>query len=180
MEKKLVKIVEGIEALFAENGLKYSTKIGGQVFVADFTRMDVTWLDAMLTKAAQRLVNDTLSGLEPGDKVAEAAKMFGEINSGEAKPQRVTVKKTVDPVMALAMKNAKEWLKRHFIAQGFGNKIAEWTGHEVVGKYFTDAGVWVDDVVLTFIDANEAKLAFRKNAEAELAKAEKVAEEVTL
>ena len=161
-----------------DDGFQFETKIAGQTFVTDYAAMDNSYLVAFLRKAAQRFVNDTLSGLEPSEKVAEAVKLYGSINAGDVMPVRIAVSRTPkDPVEARAMKDAKAYLLGVWKAQFEVKAIKDIIAADPDGKveaYFTDDNVWIDDKVKAFIEANKAAYDFIGEAREALSGMDKI------
>ena len=135
----------------------------------DFAEMHSTYLEAHLRKAVQRFLNDKYSQLKADDKLVAIKDEAARINSGVAleRKERVSVAPS-DPVEALAVKNAKGDLLAAFKARTGAAKIADMIAADAaVARFFTDNGVWRDDVVLAWME-NKAKRDYRADAKATL------------
>ena len=135
----------------------------------DFAKMHETYLEAHLRKAVQRFLNDKYSQLKADDKLVAIKDEAARINSGAAleRKERTTVA-PADPVEALAVKNAKGDLLAAFKARTGAGKIADMIAADAaVARFFTDAGVWRDDVVLAWMES-KAKRDYRADAKATL------------
>ena len=135
----------------------------------DFAKMDETYLEAHLRKAVQRFLNDKYSQLKADDKLVAIKDEAARINSGAAleRKERVSVA-PADPVEALAVKNAKGDLLAAFKARTGAGKIADMIAADAaVARFFTDNGVWRDDVVLAWMES-KAKRDYRADAKATL------------
>ena len=148
----------------------YTTKIAGEEFAFDVRKMHTSWLDKLMVKACQRLVNDTFSSA--GDaKLKLSREMQAAMMSGEPAPERIVISRAAEnPVEALARKNAKADLLAVFKARTDKGKIADMIeADKIVAAYFTIEGVWIDDKVLAFMAKNIAKRDYMAEAEATLA-----------
>lgn len=137
---------------------KFETKVNGETVMVDFTRMHPTWVAHFLLKAAQRRINDDLSGLDPKEKLEETRRILEEIYKGEPMPEKArkaSSKRSVDPVQALALKTAKGVLSAQFEALTGMRKAADQAEHEKVAPFFTvkdGRAIWNDETVTAWIE----------------------------
>lgn len=151
--------------------LRFPVTVAGQEFVVDFGLMHPTWIEAHLRKAAQRYVNDSLTGMAgelPSVKAEAARLMFAEIHNGEAKAEKQRKAASVskaDPVLALARDLATTDLvamlnkNKHV----FGADEKAWAKHTATEKYFKVSEKGRVTFNLAAMDEYIAKAVTRKN-----------------
>lgn len=121
--------------------VKFDVTVGGQGFVVDFSRMHPSYVAAHLRKAAQRFVNDSLTGMAgelPSVKADAARLAFAEIHSGL--PMKVKERKAASPSQVdMARKIARDFATNELLEickKNFPGKEKDWAVHPTVGKYF--------------------------------------------
>ena len=115
-------------------------------------------------QGVERLHEKDAEGIfEATDKMFRDATM-GQRGSGAGSAA------SLDPVTALAFKNAKADILAVLKARVDGNKLAELAASDLGAKYLTDTGVWKDEAVADFIARNKAsgKRDYQADAEATL------------
>jgi len=138
--------------------LKIKDDAGNPVnILVDTDKLHETWTARCLAYGIRRLINDTNSAAKGKVKVDACNLMAGEMMAGKPAPERLASGVSVDPITALAVKNAKADLGAIF-RQVTGATIAkDWLAHDDTAKFFkaTDAGkaVWRDDVVVKWVAA---------------------------
>tara|TARA_R110000868_G_scaffold307378_3_gene568863 strand:+ start:3121 stop:3651 length:531 start_codon:yes stop_codon:yes gene_type:complete len=138
----------------------FATKVNGQELIVDFAKMHPTWINAYLRKATQRYLNDDMAGLEPSVKLAATIDALKEIHSGNPMPEKTRraagTGKASDPVLDLALKNAKLALSAMFKAATKLVKMSDMVAASPkVAAYFTAKGetqVWREDVVIGWME----------------------------
>lgn len=151
---------------------KFEIKVNGEQLVVDFAKMHPTWVAHYLQKAAQRRLNDDMSGLSPAEKLVETRKALAAIHAGEEYvPARRSGGGGVakDPIKALALKNAKAALSLVFKNATKENKVADWAKHEKISPFFKETAngfTWDDSTVEKFMTAQKEKGAHDYMAEA--------------
>jgi hypothetical protein len=121
---------------------KFKVTVAGEEFVVDFTRMHPSWVSAHLRKAAQRFVNDGLTGMTqelPSVKADAARKAFAAIHSGEAMPEKIRKAPSVskiDLVRKLAREKATTFLTARLVKQ-LGKDMKVWAAQPKLAKLFT-------------------------------------------
>lgn len=176
--------------------IRFDVKIGGQDFVVDFSKMHPGWVALHLRKAAQRFVNDGLTGLAgelPSVKAAEAGRLFGMIHSGEApqaKERKAASVTRADPVRKLARDLATTellaTLKKN--AGHFGSDEKAWAVHPATAKYFkvSDKGrvtfIWdeVDSYIIRAKERENNPADFMAIAQAQIDEAGTIADDIDL
>ena len=144
-------------------------RINGLDLFADPNKFHPTWLERVIEYGTRRLPNDSFSGEKGNTKYDLVRAMIAEMESGNPMPEPTRKARVpADPVLELAVKNAKTTLVAVIKARGFGGKIADWSNHEVAGKYF-DGDTWDDEAVIAWIDGKPGGTDYRAEAEAALA-----------
>lgn len=135
-------------------------KIDGRTIQINTNGFDQSWLDECLRYGVRRKINDTYSSLKGTAKYDACMAMKLEMESGVIREERASgFRVEADPILALAITNAKTDLKAKF-KQHFGlTKIAQFAAHEACEKYFKYAGeslVWNEHVVVDYIESQLA------------------------
>ena len=135
---------------------KFVVKCKGHELEIDFAKMHPSWVEHFLMKAAQRRINDDLSGYEANEKLAEYRHILTKVHSGEPleKAKRATggVRASGDPVKDLAFRNAKQDLLAKFKAATGLGKIADMiAASAVIAGAFTEKGAWREESVQGYI-----------------------------
>jgi len=176
--------------------IKFKVTVAGEDFVVDFARMHPSWVAAHLKKAAQRFVNDGLTGMSgelPSVKAAMARNMFGKIHSGEempAKERKAAAIAKPDMARKIARDLATTELLAKFKsrAEALGPDEKAWAKHPAVAKYFKvsdkgrisfDIGA-VDDYIERAKTFEKDPSDFMAKAQAMLSEVDAIAEDVDL
>ena len=155
-------------------------KINGQPITVDLSKVDDSWLTHCLTYGVRRFINDSHSGLK-GQTKYEACQMLNkDMMSGNPMPEKVRKSgggSSLDPVTALAYKNAKAALTMIFKQATDATKAIDFAKHEKIAPFFTvteDRAVWKDDTVKAWIEKQKAdgKVDYMGDAKATLEGAE--------
>lgn len=137
---------------------KVELKVNGQPIIVDLAKVHDSWLEHCLTYGVRRFINDSHSGLKGQTKYDACQLMNKDMQSGEAMPEKVRKSgggSSVDPVTALAFKNAKAALTVMFKSVTGATKATDFAKHEKVAPFFTvdgDRATWVDATVKAFIE----------------------------
>lgn len=155
-------------------------KINGQAITVDLAKVHESWLAHCLTYGVRRYINDSHSAAKGQEKYELCMDMAKTMANGEAMPEKV--RKTsggtsADPVMALAMRNAKASLTALFKKITGETKALDFAKHEKIAPFFViteDRAVWIDAKVMAFIEKQKAdgKVDYVGDAEATLAMTE--------
>lgn len=140
---------------------KVELKVNGQPIIVDLAKVHESWLEHCLTYGVRRFINDSNSGLKGQTKYDACQLMNKDMQSGEAMPEKV--RKTgggssVDPVTALAFRNAKNDLTAKFKAITGMAKAADFATHEKIAPFFAvdgDKVTWIDATVKAYIEAQK-------------------------
>ncbi len=155
------------------------TKVAGETIPVDVSKVDNSWLVQFFLKGVQREINDRNGGEESHIKLDLAKTLVDAINAGDVKPERATGgggRTPSDPVLALAMGNARAALTAMFKALTSKAKIADMVeADERVAAYFTQSEsgkyTWCNASVVKWMDGQAAKgkTDYRAEAKAALA-----------
>ncbi len=154
------------------------TKVSGESIPVTLSTVDNTWLVQFLLKGVQREINDRNGGEESHIKLDLARTLVAAINGGDVKPDRATGggRTPADPVLALAMQNARAVLTSMFKKLTGKAKIADMVATDTrVAAYFTksESGkfTWSNESIIKWMDgqADKGKHDYRAEAEASLA-----------
>lgn len=139
---------------------KVELKINGQPIVVNLAKVDESWLAHCLTYGVRRFINDSHSGLKGQTKYDACQLMNNDMQSGEAMPEKVRkAGSSVDPVTALAFRNAKAALTVMFKSVTGASKAIDFAKHEKIAPFFvvTDGrATWIDATVKAFIEKQKA------------------------
>lgn len=140
-------------------------KTNGETILIDTAKFHQTWLARVIEYGARRLVNDTYSGEKGQEKVNLCRAMVREMESGvEYAPTRAArgTKVDADPVLSLALKNAKAGLVAQFQKHAPDcRKIVDLLAHPKIGErvaaYFMaqtgdKAPTWKDSAVIQWME----------------------------
>ena len=137
-----------------ENAVELRIKIDGEFHTlsVDPSKMHESWLARCFEYGVRRLVNDTNSGAKGSDKLDGCKLTIKEMTNGEALPVKVSrgVSASVDPVLALATKNAKAALTAVFKQVTGESKAIDFAQHTKVKPFFNvaeDRATWVEVTV---------------------------------
>ncbi len=154
------------------------TKVAGESIPITLATVDNSWLVQFLLKGVQREINDRNGGEESHIKLSLAQDLVKAINDGDVKPERATGggRTPADPVLALAMSNARAVLTNMFKTLTSRVKIGDMVeADERVAAYFTksESGkyTWRNDAIVKWMDGQAAKGKhdYRAEAKASLA-----------
>jgi hypothetical protein len=190
------KGVKNMEYMIKTTEAAFKVTVAGEEFVVDFARMHPTWIAAHLKKAAQRFVNDGLTGMSgelPSVKAAMARDMFGKIHSGEAMPAKERKAAAIakpDMARKIARDLATTELLATFksMAKQLGADEKAWAKHPAVAKYFKvsdkgrvtfDLGE-VDQYIMRAVTREKNPTDFLAQAQAQIDAAESIADDVDL
>lgn len=155
-------------------------KINGQPVAIAWEKVHPSWLPTILEYGARRYPNDKFSGEKGNDKLEMVRELVASF--ADEMPERVRgssgAGKSVDPVVAMMLKNAKADLTVLFKAATEEKKIEAMVADARVAKYFdksesaVNGYVWNDDAVLAWVDAQKekGKADYRGDAEKAVAK----------
>lgn len=123
-----------------------------KTFMVDLDKVDTTWLVRCLDYGVRRFINDSHSTAKGKDKADAIEALIKDMESGEAMPEKVRTSNSTpsDPILALALKNAKAALTTLFKTVTGFNKALDFATHEKVAPFFTvteDRAIWKDETV---------------------------------
>lgn len=138
------------------NVMLVKMKINGIELIADTNEMHESWIAACLEYGVRRKVQDTYSKDKGKEKLDLVKAMLKEMQSGEemSERQRVT-RASLDPVMTMALKDAKQSLTDMFKRVTGEGKAIDMAKHPKVAPFYKvteDRAVWIDDSVIKWIE----------------------------
>lgn len=136
-------------------------KIAGQAITVDLAKVDESWLRHALTYGVRRFVNDSHSAAKGNDKYEACRLMVDDMISGEPMPEKATrsTGASIDPVMALALKNAKVALQSVFKQVTGETKALAFAEHEKIKAFYSvkdDKATWNDQTVIAWMEKQKS------------------------
>lgn len=140
--------------------MEVTLKIDGRPITVETDKMHQTWIDKCLAYGIRRLPNDTYSASKGNTKYELVSGLVKDMQSGKEAPSVLSGGSTVDPVMSLALKNAKASLAVMFRELTGETKALDFAKHEKVSPFFKvteDRAAWIDATVVKWMEKQVEK-----------------------
>lgn len=160
--------------------MQVELKINGQVIVIETEKLHEDWVSLCLEYGIRRKINDTYSGEKGNVKFDLCRAMAADMQSGKAPAEKTRKARTEsDPVLGLAVRNAKQDLVAVFKRVSGKVKLEDMAAHEKIAPYFEDKGgklVWNDEAVIGWVGKQKeaGKRDYMAEAESTLNNAEEI------